>query len=133
MKSSLEIPKKIAAPIVNNNPVVTIDAAGKRLGRVASEAAMYLLGKKAPTFARNKVAEVNVHIINCAQAYMDTKKKADKEYVTFTGFRGGINTESLAALIARKGVTEPFRRAVYRMLPGNSLRKKRMMNLTITD
>ncbi|MEY2664451.1 MAG: hypothetical protein RIT04_259 [Candidatus Parcubacteria bacterium] len=113
--------------------VITIDASGKRLGRVASEAAMYLLGKKVPTFARNQVADIKVNIVNCSQAYIDTKKKADKEYVTFTGFRGGINTESLSALIARKGVSEPFRRAVYRMLPGNSLRKKRMMNLTISE
>jgi large subunit ribosomal protein L13 len=112
---------------------ITIDAEGKRMGRVASEAAMYLLGKKAPTFARNQVADVKVHIVNCAQAYIDTKKKADKQYVTFTGFRGGINTESLGALIERKGVAEPFRRAVYRMLPGNTLRKKRMMNLTISE
>jgi large subunit ribosomal protein L13 len=113
--------------------MITIDAAGKRIGRVASEAASHLLGKKVPTFARNEVADVKVTIINTAKAYIDTKKKADKEYVTFTGFRGGINTESLSALIARKGVTEPFRRAVYRMLPGNSLRKKRMVNLTISE
>ncbi|MDB5259541.1 MAG: ribosomal protein large subunit ribosomal protein [Candidatus Taylorbacteria bacterium] len=112
---------------------MTIDATGKRLGRVASEAASHLLGKKSPTFARNEVADVKVRIVNCAQAYIDTKKKADKEYVTFTGFRGGLNTESLSALIARKGICEPFQRAVYRMIPGNSLRKKRMMNLTISE
>ena len=38
----------------------------------------------------------------------------DKEYVTFTGFRGGINTEKLADLIARKGTKEVFERAVYK-------------------
>ena len=42
----------------------TIDATGKKLGRVASEAAVYLLGKHAPTFAKNKVADVHVEIIN---------------------------------------------------------------------
>ena len=112
---------------------VTIDAQGKHIGRVASEAAIHLLGKNMPTFARNVVANVKVHIINCAKAHVSEKKKLDKKYVVFTGFRGGLNTESLGHLIARKGTVEPFKRAVYRMLPNNSLRKKRMMNLTISE
>ena len=111
----------------------TIDAQGKRIGRVASQAAIYLIGKNSVKFARNKVPEVKVAIINCGKAYISAKKKDDKEYVTFTGFRGGINTEKLSALIARKGVTEPFRLAVYRMLPSNSLRRAMMKNLTITE
>jgi ribosomal protein L13 len=48
------------------------------------------------------------------------------------GFRGGINTEKLSDLIERKGTEEAFRRAVYRMLPSNSLRKEMMKNLSIT-
>ncbi len=111
----------------------TIDAKGKRIGRVASEAAIYLMGKNSVKFARNKAPEVKVAIINCAKAYINAKKKNDKEYVTFTGFRGGINTEKLADLIERKGTGEAFKRAVYRMLPSNSLRKTMMLNLTITE
>lgn len=111
----------------------TIDAQGKRIGRVASQAAIYLIGKNSVKFARNLVPDVKVSIINCAKAYIPTKKQQDKKYVTFTGFRGGINTETLADLTARKGITEPFKRAVYRMLPSNSLRKAMMKNLTITE
>lgn len=110
----------------------TIDAQGKKMGRVAAEAASILMGKNTPTYARNIVPEVKVAIVNCAKADIDTKKKADKKYVTFTGFRGGINTETLGDLIDRKGADEAFRRAVYRMLPSNSLRKSMMKNLTIT-
>ena len=111
----------------------TIDAKGKRMGRVASEAAGYLIGKNSVKFARNLAPEVKVSIINCAKAYINAKKKEDKKYVTFTGFRGGINTEKLSDLIARKGTSEAFKRAVYRMLPSNSLRKTMMKNLTITE
>ncbi len=111
----------------------TIDAQGKKIGRVASEAAGYLMGKNSVKFARNIAPEVSVFIVNCAKAYINSKKKDDKEYVTFTGFRGGINTEKLGALIARKGTGEVFKRAVYRMLPSNSLRKAMMKNLTITE
>jgi large subunit ribosomal protein L13 len=111
----------------------TIDAQGKKMGRVASEAANYLMGKNSVKFARNKAPEVQVSIINCSKAYIDAKKKQDKKYVTFTGFRGGINTEKLGDLIERKGTSEAFKRAVYRMLPSNSLRKTMMKNLTITE
>jgi large subunit ribosomal protein L13 len=110
----------------------TIDAQGKKLGRVASEAANYLMGKNTVTFVRNRAPQVKVSIINCDKAYINEKKKQDKKYVTFTGFRGGINTEKLSDLIERKGTEEAFRRAVYRMLPSNSLRKEMMKNLSIT-
>ncbi len=111
----------------------TIDAQHKKIGRVASEAATLLMGKNLPTYARNNAPQVSVVIVNCAKASIDSKKKDDKKYVTFTGFRGGINTETLSDLIARKGVSEAFERAVYRMLPSNSLRNKMMKNLTITE
>lgn len=111
----------------------TIDATGKKLGRVASEAASILIGKNSVKFARNLAPDVKVAIINCAKAAIDTKKKEDKKYVTFTGFRGGINTETLGDLIERKGAKEAFERAVYRMLPSNSLRKTMMKNLTISE
>ena len=110
-----------------------IDAQGKRMGRVASEAAGYLMGKNSVKFARNLAPVVKVSIVNCSKAYINSKKKEDKKYVTFTGFRGGINTEKLSDLIARKGASEAFKRAVYRMLPSNSLRKTMMKNLTITE
>ena len=113
--------------------IYTIDAQGKKLGRIASQAANYLMGKNSVKFARNKAPDVKVSIINCNKAYIDSKKKENKRYVTFTGFRGGINTEKLSDLIARKGSSEAFRRAVHRMLPSNSLRKTMMKNLTITE
>jgi large subunit ribosomal protein L13 len=103
----------------------TIDAQGKKLGRVASEAAALLNGKSS--------VSVKVSIINTSKASFDIKKLKEKNYVTFTGFRGGLFTETLEHLIARKGTSEVFERAVYRMLPSNTLRKQIMKNLTITE
>jgi large subunit ribosomal protein L13 len=111
----------------------TIDAQGKKPGRVASEAAAILNGKNLVSFVRNKVSGNKVTIINTGKAAFDIKKLKQKEYITFTGFRGGLYTESLEHLIARKGAKEVFERAVYRMLPSNSLRKEMMKNLTITE
>ncbi len=115
------------------NTMITIDASGKKMGRVASEAASFLSGKRNVNYVRNKVCGVPVKIINTSKASFDIKKLNGKEYVTFTGFRGGLYTETLAHLIERKGAKEAFERAVYRMLPSNTLRKQMMKNLTITD
>jgi large subunit ribosomal protein L13 len=111
----------------------TIDAQGKRIGRVASEAATILMGKNSPKYARNIAPEVKVSIINTSKAYISAKKKGDKVYVNFTGYRGGLFNEKLGDLIVRKGTSEAFRRAVYRMLPSNGLRRTMMKNLTITE
>jgi len=108
---------------------IVLDAKDKKLGRVASEAASYLMGKKSPTYSRNRLSGVKVSIINCSKADINEKKKKDKIYVTFTGFRGGLFEESLGHLSERKGYSEAFRIAVYRMLPSNSLRKEMMKNL----
>lgn len=115
------------------NTMITIDASGKKMGRVASEAASFLSGKRNVNYVRNKVCGAPVKIINTSKASFDVKKLNGKEYVTFTGFRGGLYTETLAHLIERKGAKEAFERAVYRMLPSNTLRKQMMKNLTITD
>ncbi len=119
--------------MTTTSEIRTIDATGKKMGRVASEAASFLIGKRNVNFVRNKVCGIPVKIINTSKASFDVKKLKDKEYVTFTGFRGGLYTESLSHLIERKGAKEAFEKAVYRMLPSNSLRKQMMKNLTIIN
>jgi len=111
----------------------TIDAQGKKIGRIASQAAAALMGKNTVTFAKNTVAEGVVEIVNAKQADITAKKKVSDVYVTYTGFRGGLNHERLGDLINRRGMTEVFKRAVYRMLPDNKLRDRRMKNLIIKE
>ncbi len=111
----------------------TIDANGKKIGRIASAASALLMGKNTATFAKNTVADAKVEIINVDRAEVTAKKKASDVYVTYTGHRGGLNSETLAHLIGRSGMKEVFRRAVYRMLPPNKLRDLRMKNLIIKE
>ena len=73
----------------------TIDAADKKIGRIASEAASCLMGKKSTSFAKNAVADAQVEIINAKRAYITAKKKeggVGDDYVTYTGHRGGLCT-----------------------------------------
>lgn len=111
----------------------TIDAQGKKIGRIASEAAASLMGKKTASFVKNKALPMTVEIINASKADVTAKKKTSDVYVTYTGFRGGLNKETLGHLIDRRGMEEVFRRAIKRMLPDNKLRDPRMKNLIIKE
>lgn len=114
----------------------TIDAADKKIGRIASEAAAILMGKKDVTFAKNTVANSKVEIINAKRAYITAKKKAGgvgDDYVRYTGFRGGIKSQTLGEVIEIGGMKRVFELAVYSMLPKNKLRAPRLKNLTVKE
>ncbi len=106
-----------------------IDAAGKTLGRVASEAAKALMGKMSVDYTPNKRSDIKVHITNVSKLYIREKKRVRKTYVRYSGYPGGLTRERLQDLSARKGHNEPLRLAVYRMLPRNTFRTPRMKNL----
>lgn len=111
----------------------TIDAKGGSLGRVASEAASVLLGKKSAHYIKNEVLPVEVAIVNAKELVMTEKRIKGKDYTHYTGYPGGLRTTSLTQLLEKKGVGEALRRAVDGMIPRNKLRKERMKRLTITD
>ena len=111
--------------------MITIDAQGKTLGRVASAAAKVLLGKHKASFARHMVEGEEVTIINAAQVAISGAKKQDKKYVRYSGYPGGQKIENYAMLVGRRGEAEALRRAVLGMLPKNRLQAKRIKLLTI--
>lgn len=111
----------------------TIDAAGKTLGRVAAEAAKALMGKTSADYTPHIRSNVEVSVVNAGKLYTREKKRVQKIYTTYSGYPGGLKSESLASLNARKGKGEAIRRAVKRMLPRNTMLVGRMKNLLITD
>jgi large subunit ribosomal protein L13 len=118
--------------MATENPTYTIDAAGKTLGRVASEAAKALMGKTRADYTPNKSNNVQVSITNAGKIYTRERKKRQKIYTNYSGFPGGLKRESLASMNARKP-GEALRRAIDKMLPRNTMRVGRMKNLTITQ
>lgn len=110
----------------------TIDAAGRTLGRVASEAAKMLMGKTSADYTPHVRSDVKVTVINASKIYTRERKRKSKVYTTYSGYPGGQKRETLAMLNERKGEGEAVRRAVQRMLPNNTMRNARMKNLTVT-
>ena len=110
-----------------------IDAKGRSLGRVASEVATLLLGKNSAAVKKNAVAEVSVHVVNASGLVITDKKKVQMTYHSHSGYPGSDRADMLKDVITKKGYGEAIRRAVKGMLPGNTLRDKRMKNLTIEE
>ena len=110
----------------------TINATDRPIGRVATEAATYLLGKDMPDFAKNVVAPVEVTIENAEKLKISEKKRSQKEYQRYSGYPGGQKIQSLQDLIDKKGYEEVLRKAIYGMLPSNRLRARRMKQLVFS-
>ena len=111
----------------------TIDAKGKKLGRVASEAARYLMGKDRVTFSKNVKPDVSVTIVNASGLSITEKKRSQMQYPRFSGYQGGLRFEKLGALVIRKGYREALKEAVKGMIPRNKLRPDMMKRLHITE
>lgn len=114
------------------NDTYLIDAAGKSLGRVASEAAKALMGKMRADYVPNKNSGVKVSVTNADKLHITEKKRTQKSYTSYSGYPGGLKRESLSSLVGRKGKQEAIRRAVKRMLPRNTMLVARLKNLSIT-
>jgi large subunit ribosomal protein L13 len=110
----------------------TIDAQGKRLGRIASQAATILMGKNEPTLARNAVPKTKVKIINSDKIETTNKKMLQKVYKNYSGYPGGLRERSMKKVVQDGGLKEALRIAVRGMLPKNKLRDRMMKNLIIT-
>lgn len=110
----------------------TIDATGKKLGRIATEAAMVLRGKNKPDFSPNRLPNVRVEIINAAKVDLSEAKR-EEEYTRYTGYPGGLINETRGHLMSRKGIAPVFMHAVRGMLPANKLRSQALKQLVITE
>ena len=96
-----------------------IDAAGRPLGRTASEAARILRGKHKPIFTPH-IDTGDFIIINADQAILTGKKLDQKMYYHHSGYPGGLKEVKYKDLMAKKPVLA-VEKAVKGMLPHNSL------------
>lgn len=111
----------------------TIDASGKVLGRVASEAARFLMGKTSTKYKANKKPEIKVSIINASKTKMSEKQMTTVLHEKYSGYPGGLRFKTNGEIIKNKGWNGLYELAVYGMLPSNKLRPLMMKNLTIVE
>jgi large subunit ribosomal protein L13 len=107
-----------------------IDAEGKVLGRVATEAAHLLRGKHKPIWAPNVDVGDHVVIVNAAKLDVSLRKSTDKLYYRHSGYPGGIRSESLERLLER-APDRVVKLAVKGMLPKSRLGRSMLRKLRV--
>ena len=83
----------------SNTTEYVINAEGKRLGTIATEAASVLNGKNTVAFAKNVLAPIVVKIENASKMDIPDKKKTEV-YKTYSGHPSGQKEETLMHLLA---------------------------------
>jgi len=107
----------------------TIDAAGKVLGRLASEVAVLLRGKNKTEFAPHKDVGDFVVIKNVDKIKVTGGKMDKKIYYRHSGYPGGIKQATFREVF-EKNPAELFRKAVAGMLPNTKLKKEQIKRLS---
>ena len=110
-----------------------IDASGKTVGRVATEAAKALMGKAHADYTPNILSVVHVEISNAGKIRITEKKRLQKKFTQYSGHPGGLKIESLGSLVGRRGKGAAVLKAVDRMLPRNTMKTARLKRLIISE
>jgi large subunit ribosomal protein L13 len=107
-----------------------VDATDVTLGRLASEVAQILKGKRKPQYTPHVDTGDFVIVVNASKINVTGKKLDDKKYFRHTGHPGGLRSETLGDLLARdpRRVVE---KAVKGMLPKNTLGRAMGMKLKV--
>jgi large subunit ribosomal protein L13 len=106
------------------------DASQHRLGRMASEIAMALMGKDRPTWTPSEPTGAHVVVINAAAAVLTGKKREQKHYPHYTRYAGGLKMVSFADVRERRPA-DIVSLAVRRMLPKTRLGQRMLKRLKV--
>lgn len=107
-----------------------VDAAGQNLGRLSTQVARLLLGKRKPQFTPGVDVGDFVIVVNAEKIAVTGKKLDDKYYYRYSGYPGGMKQISLRDQLVRFP-ERVIRSAVWGMLPHNRYGRKLMKKLKI--
>ena len=107
-----------------------VDAEGKTLGRLATQIANALRGKRKPTYTPHIDVGDFVIVVNAEQIQVTGNKRQDKRYYRHSGYPGGLKSRTLQEMLDRRP-EEVIRRAVKGMLPRNRLGRKQLTKLKV--
>lgn len=105
---------------MNERRWYVVDASGQTLGRLASRVAYILRGKHRRDFSPHTDQGDFVVVINAAHVRTSGRKLTDKVYYRHSGYPGGLRSETLKDMLARKP-ERVIELAVRGMLPDNRL------------
>jgi large subunit ribosomal protein L13 len=107
-----------------------IDAAGRPLGRVATEVATLLRGKHKPTYEPHLDDGDFVIVINASQVRLSGNKVDQKKYRRHSGYPGGLRERTFTEQMSRRP-DRVIEQAVWGMLPSGPLAEAMFKHLKV--
>jgi len=107
-----------------------VDAEGETLGRLATEIANVLRGKRKPAYTPHVDTGDFVVVVNAEKIRVTGNKLEQKIYYRHSGYPGGLRQRTLAEQLQRRP-EEVIRKAVKGMLPKNRLAAAQLRKLKV--
>jgi large subunit ribosomal protein L13 len=120
----------LAKPSTRKQGWWIVDASGKTLGRLATRLATVLMGKHKPGYTPHVDTGDYVIVTNAGKVRVTGRKLEQKEYKHYTGYMGGLKTEKMGKLLARKPEII-ITLAVRRMIPKGRLGRRMLRKLRV--
>jgi large subunit ribosomal protein L13 len=120
----------VANPSDRQRDWLIVDATGQTLGRLATQIADALRGKRKPEYTPHCDVGDFVVVVNAEKVAVTGNKRANKRYYRHSGYPGGLRSRSFEEMIERRP-EEVLRLAVKGMLPRNRLARKQITKLKV--
>ncbi|MFL5865492.1 MAG: 50S ribosomal protein L13 [Thermoleophilaceae bacterium] len=120
----------VATPATRERNWIVVDASGQTLGRLATQIADVLRGKRKPEFTPHCDVGDFVIVVNAEKVAVSGKKREEKRYYRHSGYPGGLRSRTLGEMLERRP-EEVLRRAVKGMLPRTRLGRAQLRKLRV--
>jgi large subunit ribosomal protein L13 len=120
----------VATPATAERNWLVVDATGQTLGRLATQIADALRGKRKPEYTPHCDTGDFVVVVNAEKIAVTGNKRTEKRYYRHSGFPGGLKSRTLDEMLDRRP-EEVIRIAVKGMLPRNRLARKQLTKLKV--
>src|SRR5881275_782160 len=120
----------VAKPTDRERNWLVVDATGQTLGRLATQIADALRGKRKPDYTPHIDVGDFVVVVNAEKVSVTGRKLEQKRYYRHSGYPGGLRSRTLAEMLERRP-EEVIRKAVRGMLPRNRLARQQLTKLKV--
>jgi large subunit ribosomal protein L13 len=120
----------VATPATRERRWLLVDASDKTLGRLATQVADALRGKRKPEYTPHIDVGDFVVVVNAEKVRVTGNKREEKIYYRHSGYPGGLRSRTLGEMLERRP-EEVVRLAVRGMLPKNRLGRAQLRKLKV--
>jgi large subunit ribosomal protein L13 len=120
----------VATPATRERNWLVVDASGQTLGRLATQIANALRGKRKPEYTPHCDVGDFVIVVNAEKVTVTGRKREDKIYYRHSGYPGGLRSRTFNDMLERRP-EEIIRLAVKGMVPRTRLGRAQLRKLKV--